>query len=523
MSLSERMRYMNMKRFAIIDIGSNSIRLVITELDSQGRFKELHNVKKVARLSTHLNEADELTETGINRLIETLLSFKEMMNFHEVAQIATVGTQALRQAENQQAIVELISDMLGINIRILSEYEEAYYGYLAVVNSTAIETGFTIDIGGGSTEVTYYENRELKHYHSFPFGAITLQSEFIKGEEASKDELESIKEYVLGQFREHPWLKDCKSQHVIGIGGSARNVSLVHQHQREYPLGGLHQYEMSAEELHDTEALLSHLSLSERQSLDGLSKDRADIIVPAAIVMTTFLEYTEADTFVMSRRGLRDGLLYEEMLRPMETDRFPVVVEESFHQLSHDYDINLFHVTYITTLASKLYHLFKDFCPVDLEESEALTLLKYSAKVLYIGEFINKEASSQNTFYLLTNMTVDGLSHKERLATACISSFKSKSALIRYTLPYKKLITKKQLKSYEFLGSLMKLAYSLNKTGRHLICELGELKENSSSYVLTVYYKHDCSFEQEYALKHKKHLERVINKNIKLKFVPFEL
>ncbi|MDV2683153.1 exopolyphosphatase [Alkalihalophilus lindianensis] len=509
---------MNNQRFAIIDIGSNSIRLVITELDSQGRFKELHNVKNVARLSKHLNQDKEITEEGVNVLIETLVRFKEMMNFHEVAQIAAVGTAALRQSKNQQDIITMIEDMLGIKIRVLTDYEEAYYGYLAVVNSTSIKDGFTIDIGGGSTEVTYFKNRELKHFHSFPFGAVTLQSTFISGSDATEQELATMHDFIINQFHQLTWIKEVKPMNVIGIGGSARNLALIHQQKVEYPLGGLHQYEMSQTELKHLYESLSSTSLEDRHAIDGLSKDRADIIVPAALVISSFIQYVEAESFILSRRGLRDGILYEEMLRPMETNRFPVVIEESFHQLSHNFDIQLSHVNYVTKLVSMLYQHFKEYAPIS-DSDEALTLLRYSTKVLYIGEFINKESSSTHTFYLLTNMTIDGLNHKERLAIAFISSFKSKSQLVRLAKPYKDVISKKELKWYEFLGSLMKLAYSLNKTRRHLIKHIGEPTFNGSKVALPLHFESDCSFEMEYATKHKKHLERITNLDIDLEFI----
>ncbi|MCM3712862.1 exopolyphosphatase [Alkalihalobacillus oceani] len=505
--------------FAVIDIGSNSIRLVINQIDHNGCYKELHNYKTVARLSAHMDEKGAFTTEGTRILLETLTRFKEVLLFHQVQKVTAVATAAMRKATNRKEITELVYERLGFEIRILSEYEEAFYGYLAVVNSTNITDGITIDIGGGSTEITLFQDRELRHYHSFPFGAITLKQQFISGCEATEEELQTIKAYIRSQLSSLSWLHEYPDYPVIGIGGSARNLSLIHQRQKEYPLAGLHQYELPTKELRQLTDALATLSYQERLTIDGLSKDRADIIVPAAEVIASLVELVQAKTFVMSRKGLRDGIFYEELLRTMDTACFPNVAEESFYQLSHSYEVNLDHANHISYLATRLYAELADQCQVSHQRNEALQLLRQSARVLYIGEFINSEASSQNTFYLLTNMTIEGLSHQERLAIAFISSFKSKSQLLKYAKPFKNLLDKKRLKLYEFLGAIMKLAFCLDRTRRKTIVEVGRRADEDGQLALPLFYQEDAHFEQLQAQKHKKHLEKAIRRPLTLTYL----
>ncbi|TWI57777.1 exopolyphosphatase [Halalkalibacter nanhaiisediminis] len=508
------------KQFAIIDIGSNSVRLVINQIDHNGCYKELHNYKTVARLSSHINADGHFTKKGINILLDTLTRFKDIIHFHHVKEVTAIATAAMRKANNRNQVVELVKERLAFDIQILSEYEEAFYGYLAVVNSTNIKNGYTIDIGGGSTEVTFFENRELIYYHSFPFGAVTLQQQFVKGEQPTERELAAIKVFISSQLKTLSWLQENRDYPVIGIGGSARNLSLIHQRQIEYPLAGLHQYEFSRTELHNLNKMLQQTTYEERLSIDGLSKDRADIIVPAAEVISSLVDHVNADTFIMSRKGLRDGIFYEELLRSMETRYFPNVAEESFYQLSHSYEVNLDHVNHITYLATRLYQELSANCSTKHDQKVALQLLKHSARVLYIGEYINSEASSQNTFYLVTNMTIEGLSHQERLAIAFISSFKSKSQLMQFAKPFKNLLHKKQLKLYEFLGSIMKLAYCLDRTKRNAVVEIGHIDVNDKTFIIPLYYQEDAHFEDMQAGKHKKHLERATGYDIELHYIP---
>ncbi len=508
------------KQFAIIDIGSNSIRLVINQIDQNGCYKELHNYKTVARLSMHINQKGDFTKDGITVMLDTLTRFKNVILFHNVKKVTVIATAAMRKANNRSEVIELVKDRLAFDIRILSEYEEAFYGYLAVVNSTNMTNGFTVDIGGGSTEVTLFENRKLKHYHSFPFGAVTLQQQFIQDQQPTQVEIDALKQFISSQLKAISWLQGDGTYTVVGIGGSARNLSLIHQRLTEYPLAGLHQYEFPHTDLHSLNQTLQQSTYLERQAIDGLSKDRADIIVPAAEVISSIVQQVNAKTFVMSRKGLRDGIFYEELLRKMETLHFPNVAEESFYQLSHSYEVNLDHVNHISYLATRLYQELSAECSIVHDSKEAMQLLKYSAKVLYIGEYINSEASSQNTFYLVTNMTIEGLTHQERLAIAFISSFKSKSQMLQYAEPFKSLLQKKQLKLYEFLGAIMKLAYCLDRTRRNVIVEIGRVDNSANASTLPLYYKEDTHFEDIHASKHKKHLERAIQRNITFQYIP---
>ncbi|MDT8861756.1 exopolyphosphatase [Alkalihalobacillus sp. MEB130] len=511
------------KQVAIIDMGSNSIRLVINKIDSNGYYNELHNFKIVARLSAHIDDAGNLSKSGIQTVLDTLKRFKDVIQFHRVTQVTIIATAAMRKANNRKEIVKLVKEKIGFDIRILSEYEEAFYGYLAVINSTSIENGFTVDIGGGSTEITLFENRELKHYHSFPFGAITLHQQFFSGEQSQHESLALLNQYIKEQLNKLPWLNKNKHYPVIGIGGSARNLSLIHQRKNDYPLAGLHQYEFPGNELQELNEMLQQLSVEERLNLDGLSKDRVDIIVPAAEVITAIVNQVNANTFIMSRKGLREGVFYEELLKTMETSRFPNVVEESLYQLSNSYELNVEHVNHISLLANELYLKLHDYIPLHHSKQEAAALLNQSARLLYIGEYINNEASSENTFYLLTNMTIEGLSHKERLAIALISSYKSKNRMQNYAKTFNKIISKKELKYYEFLGSILKLAYSLDRTRRKVVTTIGDVTENDKGLSIELHIQNDAFFEDVQATKNKKHLERAINYPIEFRYVPLEV
>jgi exopolyphosphatase/guanosine-5'-triphosphate,3'-diphosphate pyrophosphatase len=503
------------EKYAIIDIGSNTMRLVIYQRDKSQRLKEVENVKIAARLRNYLNDDSILNDEGISVLVSSLHSFQEVTRHHDLKNVKCVATATIRQSENKEAILKKVQEETDFSIRILSEYEEAYYGFLAVVNSTQINSGVTIDIGGGSTEITYFENRKLIHYHSFPFGALSLKKYFVKQEIPTERELAVLKQFLAREFHSLPWLAN-KELPIVAIGGSARNIVQIHQAMQEYPLAGVHLYEMNYRSLTDVQHFLSTLSLHELQRAEGLSKDRADTIIPAAQVFTVLYEVVRADNFILSRKGLRDGVFYEDLTGGTGSAIFPSVIEESFHELLSDYDIDLHHVQYVTKIALKLYSDLAETGLLSYSDDDIL-LIRRASFVYNLGQYIDSESSSQHTFYLIANRTIDGLLHKERLQLALIASFKSKSAFKQYGEPYKHWFSKVEQRNMMLLGAIIKLAYSLNATRRDIVKTLN-LAEDDDRVKCTVICDGNYSPEEYQAEKQKKNLEKILKKNIVFHF-----
>lgn len=157
-----------MERIGLIDIGSNTIRLVIFEFDKKTGLNELLNIKTPARLSQYLTEDLAMNDEGIGVLTETLSSFKKVADKFEVDALHPIATAAIRQSTNRDKILEKIKKELNIKIKIINDQEEAFYGFYAITHTTDINDGVSVDIGGGSTEVTLFKDKTNK-IAQFPF------------------------------------------------------------------------------------------------------------------------------------------------------------------------------------------------------------------------------------------------------------------------------------------------------------------------------------------------------------------
>lgn len=501
---------------AIIDIGSNTIRLVLYAYDKNEGLREFGNIKTVARLRTYILPSGEMSEEGIGLLTEILTSFKLILADYRVTDVKAAATAAIRQATNNVEIIARMKEKTGLSIDILSEEEEAYYGFIAVANTMDTPSAITIDIGGGSTEITVFKNKKLQKSISFPFGTVSLMQKFVHSTMMSPEEREQLRSFVTKQFSSVNWIKEV-SLPVIAIGGSARNIAQIHQQQVGYPLSGVHQYEMKLNDLMDLQKQLTQLSLEEMKQLDGLSSDRADSIVLALEVFIALMTVVHTNSFQISKKGLREGLIISRVLQgnPKAYDKNNVF-DENARRLALTYNRSEKEVEALVQLASQFY---EQCCQVNLlrYEENDLQLLRKAARVYGIGEYIELESSSQHTFYLISNQSIDGLSHADRVKLALIASYKNRDYFQRFAQPFEVWIAKDELKKLKDFGAILKFIYALNMTKRSVVKNLAmEKVEDHIRLIITTNERAIAELAQ--AEKQKKHIERVFKKTVQLVF-----
>lgn len=506
---------MTKQKYAIIDIGSNTIRLVIFQKNQSGRLKDIQNVKAAARLRASLDDDGVLSLKGIERLIHTLKGFREVIEHHELIEVICVATATIRQAKNQEDILDLVYKETGFNIRVLSGYEEAFYGYSSIIHSISINEGISIDFGGGSTELTYFKNRALVENFSFPFGALSLKRQFVQGDVPTTEEMTELRRFLIEQFETLPWLKN-KAVPIVMIGGSARNMVQIDQVQKNYPLTGLHQYRLTRDDVLVIKNDLIGLSAKDLLKVDGLSSDRFDTILPAIEVFDCLSEYVQAPELILSRKGLREGLLNEK-LHP-NTQEVRQVIANSLFELAIDYEIDLELVNQVTKTVSSL---LKEFNKWELFEFKTTKkdedLVKKASFVYNVGQYIDSESSSQHTFYLLANRTIDGLFHKEKIKMALMASYKNKQMFKQYIHPFKHWFTKTERRKIMALGALIKIGYSLHSTGRNIVDTI-KLHNGEKGLRMVISCNQNWEPENYQLTKDKKHLEKLINQSIQVTF-----
>nr|WP_309101742.1 Ppx/GppA family phosphatase [Fredinandcohnia onubensis] len=501
------------EKIGVIDIGSNTIRLVIYELSQTGKvFKVIENIKVAARLRSYIDHKGLLGKDAIAILVQTLLDFKEIVNHYQLPNVTCVATAAIRQAGNRQEVIQLIEEKTTFKISLLSEYEEAHFGFLAVIHSTSITEGITIDMGGASTEITYFRDRKLVHYHSFPFGSLSLKLQFVSGDIPTTEEKELIHQFLLEQFQQHPWISN-RNIPVIAMGGSARSIVKVHQNMIQYPITGLHQYKMNIADVKDIKEKLYALTYTELQKVEGLSKERSSTILPASEFFEILCDISKATAFVLSSRGLREGILYQQIDTKNPVD---LLSEASITELMYEFRINKYQADELIKIAKLLYtQVLQHIDKADLFDEADLSILLNGARLYHLGKYEEEEASI-TTFYLLSNLNILGLSHFDRVKLALLTSYKGKGTYQKYLQPFKKWYSKEEQFKQTILGAILKVSASLlsaNHSNIQNIMIEPSGKTWSIHFECTDFFK----IEEYHFNKQKRHLEKLL----KVSILPF--
>ena len=296
---------------AIIDIGSNSVRLIIYKINGDSTFKVLNEEKRTIRLGSYLTESDYLADNGLHILLNVLRVFKSICERYEVGEIYVVATEAIRRSVNKHDICNKVKLDLGLKVNILSGLEEAKYGYLAIKNSMIEKDAILLDLGGSSMEITLMENGKFKETISLPLGSISLTKMFNNLE--SKEKEIELNKFIYDKLNEIAWLKKNNGLNVIGIGGIAKHIGRVSKEDEDYPKELLHDYSMTRDEISKIYVEFLKLPMNERSEFKGLSKKRAEIFAAPLGAILLMLKYFNSEKFIISAIGLREGIIYENL------------------------------------------------------------------------------------------------------------------------------------------------------------------------------------------------------------------
>lgn len=290
-------------RLAAIDIGSNAARLLITDVIAgpQGipEFIKTVLVRVPLRLGFDVFDKGEISAGKTEKIIKTIKSYKLLLDVYEVKHLKACATSAMRDAVNATDIIKKVKAETGIEIKVISGQEEASFIYENHVAEAmrADESYLYVDVGGGSTDITFFSDGKLIFKESFNIGTIRLLKNQVT--EAAWDEL---KEYIR--------IKTKGYHHVtaIGSGGNINKIFSLSKRKEGKPL--------SLELLRDYYKEFSNLSMEQRISLHKLREDRADVIVPALLIYINIMRWADAEEIYVPKIGLADGLihhLYEEV------------------------------------------------------------------------------------------------------------------------------------------------------------------------------------------------------------------
>lgn len=301
-----------MARKAAIDIGTNSVRLLVAEVSDS--IRPLYKTVKTTRLGKGVDSTKVLACEAIVRTVEAIKAFKDKSIAMGADQIVAVATSAVRDARNAQAFTGRVEG-LGIKIRVIKGDEEAKLGYYGALLGSGVpgRKMMLVDIGGGSTELVMGTGKEIDFITSLDVGAVRLTERFIKNDPIIQKELANIQKYVHNEFSKlMKVLPENQKLNVVGIGGTITSLAAIMQGLVEYNRELVHGFVMTKQQIQEILDKLSKMPLSEREKTPGLQPERADIIVAGAAILVSILDFLGEYRLTVSEWDNLEGLLYQE-------------------------------------------------------------------------------------------------------------------------------------------------------------------------------------------------------------------
>lgn len=414
------------QRIGVIDLGSNTTRLIVMAFQPHYAFKLIDEIKETVRLIEGAGSSNQLQPAPVERAIRALCMFGALAEATDVPRVIGIATSAVRDAVNQADVLHEITKATGIEFRVVSGEEEAYYGYLGVLNSLPMRDGLIVDIGGGSAQLSLVRGRGFVRAHSAPIGAVRMTEQFLRGDPPNKNEIRSLEDHLDGTLKSIDWIKLNGSMQLVGIGGTIRNLANIDQKMRNYPLPMLHAYELRRDRVELICDELRKRAVKERENLPGLNDERADVILAGALVLRQIMRASKANAIQVSGQGLREGVFYEQFLPGLTPPIIPNLRVFAVENLARAYNYQHIHVAKVRELALQMFdqlHALHGYGPWERE------LLSAAATLHDIGVDVNYYDHHKHSAYIILNSAMPGYTHREIALIALLARSHRKGAV----------------------------------------------------------------------------------------------
>jgi exopolyphosphatase/guanosine-5'-triphosphate,3'-diphosphate pyrophosphatase len=409
-------------RIAAIDIGSNSVRQIIADVSAGGVIRVVDEMKAAPRLGAGLERSGELSAEGMTRAAEALTRMATLARQMGAQRVEAVATSAVRDAANAAEFLARVKREAKLNIRVLDGEGEARLSFRSALAHFDLGQGRTVvmDIGGGSLELALSAEGVVEHLASLPLGAIRL-TELYLDEPISRKDVKALRSAARAMIREEVRARDWRGARVIGSGGTFTNLGEMHLARHGVAMArSVHGAVIPREELEHLLDLLVSMTSEERRAVAGLNPERADIIVAGLAVAAEVMARVDAGELLVSRYGIREGLLLETArVAPSVADP-GVARERSVREFAERCHYEPLHAQTVQRLALGLFDALGDRLGCVPEDR---ALLSDAALLHDIGYHISYERHHKHSYHLILHAELLGMSPTEQVLVANVARY----------------------------------------------------------------------------------------------------
>jgi exopolyphosphatase / guanosine-5'-triphosphate,3'-diphosphate pyrophosphatase len=406
-------------------MGSNSFRLVVFGYEPDRYWQHVDEIREAVRVGEGAAEDGTLQPEPMERALRVASVYSAFCRASGVADVTAVATSAIRDAPNGRELLARVREEAGLEARVLSEQEEARYGYLAIANSTTLEHGYGIDVGGGSVQIMRVEGRRLTRAGSWPLGAVRMSERFLPGDEAGGKALKALRKHVRAVLEDEDWIEAGDPARAAGIGGTIRNLASAAERRAGLPQTDAEGFLLTRDALGELIDELAGMPSAKRGRMPGIKPDRGDVILGGAVVLDELMDRCGADAVEATGAGLREGVFFERFLAGRDEPLVEDVRQASVLNLARRYHESLEHPRHVARLSLEIYDglLEAGLARGDDEDREAL----WAACLLHdIGTAVDYDDHHKHSRYLILNAGLAGWSPREVELIALIARYHRK-------------------------------------------------------------------------------------------------
>lgn len=485
---------MKKTKLAAIDIGTNSIRCIVVEVDSKGRYKVIDDEKATVRLGENLSKNGFISQAASDRAIEAITRMRKLIEGLKVDTVEAIATSAVRNAKNGDELVEALSKVLGHEIRVISGMEEAELAAVSAMHNFEMngKRYAMMDIGGGSVEIVIALGSHIEEYYSFDLGAVLMTEQFFSEDVISEKAYAKFQKHIKSVLKKTFSNEKITVQNFIGSGGTITSLGGMAMSMRRQGFASVHGYDVLRSEVVHLLAMLKHMDVKGRRSVPGLNSDRADIIVAGLGVVDELMKFFGANILRVNERGIREGLIIKCMkkLGLLSENSGRRTWRESALEFAMSCHFDEAHSKHV----AKLSLAFFDNMTVEHGfKKNDRKLLEAAALLHDIGYFIDYNSHHKHSYHLIHHADLFGFTPRERELIAQIARYHRKSMPKNKHTEFKQL-TEKDQTLVSRLGGILRLADGLDRRRNGLV-EIVELNRDGDIYKVKLLGAEDISVE----------------------------
>lgn len=502
-----------MEKVALIELGNSALRLILLNTKDGGYFDIVDELEEQIKVGKDIQTSGVLKPTTISECIGILKMFRKLCDRRGVAKIVCVATSLVREAKNQNSFLDEVYNSCGFTMNLLTVEDEMRATYAGVVNTVDIPKGIIIEIANNTTNIIQYNRRTILNQVCLPFGATSLADEFEKVDNIS-EKCEKVESFVEKQLKKVEFLANLDPEiQFIGSGTMFKSIGYLSRKTSRYSLDIENNYILSADSFHAVNNFVKTLDVDKTKKLKGVSSERADVVLCGLAIAKTLFEYLHIENMSISAYGKKEGLIYNNIVPEINDKPLSDMMGFSIENIRAFRDQEMTNASQVYALSIML---FKQLKVIHKLHRYYVKPLRIAASLYDSGRRIRFENSEKNSFEIILNSNINGVSQREILIAAFASVCQNLDNFnLSDWVKYKDIVTEDDLDAVRKLGTIIKLAVALDKTKTSVVKDIS-CDILGDSVIMKTVVEGDATFEISEGMKMGADFKKVFKKYLEV-------